>query len=253
MNPAERLLAIYDKLVSQQQDLSMTQTWAAVFNIEKTDPIIEDKVVSCVVALRKQIDFTRAKLTENGLPLDITNPGFPRLRDISSTGHLNVGWHGHRGNIQQPECRQAFMWASWVLRDSVENDISESDIQELLNEILEFEDSFSNIEMSYLLREFIQQQIESIRAALIISGVQGSRPIHEAVEKFAGAYTIRRKDIDTEVNKSSETTKNLFSKLGGLIKKTAEVGDAVDHLKSLAENVEAGYGIAKPFLLQIIS
>ena len=45
MNPAERLLSIYDKLISQQKDQSMTQTWAVVFDLDKDDPNIEDKVV----------------------------------------------------------------------------------------------------------------------------------------------------------------------------------------------------------------
>lgn len=58
MNPAARLLKIYDKLVGQQTDQSMVKTWAAVFDLDGNDPHLEDKVVGCVVALRQQIDFT---------------------------------------------------------------------------------------------------------------------------------------------------------------------------------------------------
>lgn len=253
MNPAERLLGIYDKLISQQNDHNMTRTWAVVFELDENDPHLEDKVTTCIFALRKQIDFTSARLSELGVSADLTNPGFQRFKDIASPGHINASWNGLRGNIQPPECRQAFMWSSWVLRNLKEKDISPEDLNELLDEIAKLEESIAEIEMSNILRDFIQEQIDSIKAALIISGIQGTRPIHDAVVKFAGAYTISRKNIDAEVNQSSTETQGIFSRLGRILKKTAEAGDAVDKLKTLAENVGAGYEAAKPLLLQLFT
>lgn len=158
MNPAERLLGIYDKLVSQQKDQSMRLTWAAVFDLEDNDSHLEDKVTSCVVALRKQIDFTSERLAEMDVPADLTHPGFPRLKEVASPGHLNASWNGLRGNIQQPECRQAFKWSSWLLRNLIEKEISVEDLQELLDEIAELEKSITDTDMSPILRNFIQQR-----------------------------------------------------------------------------------------------
>ncbi|NOS97098.1 MAG: hypothetical protein HOP25_01330 [Methylotenera sp.] len=252
MNPAARLLGIYDKLISQQKDQSMKLTWAVVFNLDENDPHLEDKVTSCVVALRKQIDFTSERLAEMDLPADLTSPGFPRFKEVASPSHLNASWNGLRGNIQPPECRQAFMWSSWLLRHQVEKEISAEDLQELLNEIAELEKNIADTEMSPILRNFIQQQIASINEALILSRAQGLRPIHEAVEKFAGACTINRDKINAEVAKSSSKTKEVFTKFGSFLKKTAEAADTLDKLKSLADNVSNGVDAAKPFITQLL-
>lgn len=253
MNPAERLLGIYDKLVSQQKDQSMRLTWAAIFDLDDNDPHLEDKVTSCVVALRKQIDFTSERLAEMDVPADLTHPGFPRLKEVASPGHLNASWNGLRGNIQPPECRQAFMWSSWLLRNLIEKEISAEDLQELLDEIAELEKSITDTDMSPILRNFIQQQIASIKEALILSRAQGSRPIHEAVEKFAGAYTVNKNKIDAEVAKSSSKTKEVFTQFGSFLKKTAEAGDTFDKLKTLAETIGNGVDAAKPFITQLLS
>ena len=253
MNPAQRLLGIYDKLIGQQKDQSMKLTWAVVFDLDENDPHLEDKVTSCVVALRKQIDFTSERLAEMDVPADLTAPGFPRFKEVSSPGHLNASWNGLRGNIQQPECRQAFMWSSWILRNQVEKEISAEDLQELLDEVAELEESIADTEMSPILRNFIQQQIASIKEALILSRAQGSRPIYEAVEKFAGACAINRDIINAEVAKSPSKTKELFTKFGGFLKKTAEAADTLDKLKTLADNVSNGVDAAKPFITQLLS
>lgn len=145
------------------------------------------------------------------------------------------------------------MWSSWLLRHQTEKEISAEDLQELLNEIAELEKSIADTEMSPILRNFIQQQVTSIKEALILSRAQGSRPIHEAVEKFAGAYTINKDKINTEVAKSSSKTKEFFTKFGGFLKKTAEAADTLDKLKSLADNVSNGVDAAKPFITQLLS
>jgi hypothetical protein len=58
MNPAGRLLEIYDTLVRQQQDQQMVNTWAEVLSLEK-GPHIEDDVTACLVALRDSRSTSR--------------------------------------------------------------------------------------------------------------------------------------------------------------------------------------------------
>ena len=157
MNPAERTLKLYDRLVSKQQDQSMTQTWAVVFDLANEDPNLEDKVVKCLVALRQQIDYSRRKLSEREMSIDLTSPGFERLKNAASSSNLNTAWNGIRGNVQPPENRHTFMWSTWVLRDLVESEISAEDLSELLIEIEELEKTIAIIEMSSTLRNFIMQ------------------------------------------------------------------------------------------------
>lgn len=251
MNPAERLLSIYDKLVSQQKDQSMTQTWATVFELDNKDPHLEDIVVACVVALRQQIDFSRLKLTEKNVPLELTSPGFDNLKSIASPGNLNSSWNGLRGNIQPPECRHAFKWASWVLREQVENEISAEDLIELQKEISDLEKIITVTDMSSTLRNFILQQIASIKEALVLASVQGARPIRESYEKIAGAFILYKDAIEPEAKNADVKTKTVINKLGKIIKKFAEAGEVVENLKSLGINVASAAAYATPLLISI--
>ena len=252
MNPAERLLSIYDKLISQQKDQSMTQTWAVVFDLDKDDPNIEDKVVSCLVALREQINFSRLKLTEIDVPIDLTSPGFDNLKNVASTSNLNSSWNGIRGNIQLPECRHAFTWSSWVLRDLSENDISTEDLIELINEISDLEKIIMVTQMSSTLRNFILQQIASIKEALVLATVQGSRPIRESYEKIAGAFIIYKDVIEPEAKQANGKTKEVIKKFGNIVKKFAEAGEVTENLKSLGINLTQAAAYVTPLLTSMI-
>jgi len=75
MNPAARLLTIYiyDVLIRQQKDQTLNLIWAAVFELDTTNPHLEDYVTSCVVALRQEIDFTRMRLNEHSVPSSLSD------------------------------------------------------------------------------------------------------------------------------------------------------------------------------------
>ena len=192
MNPAERVLTIYDKLVSQQKDQPMTQTWSEVFGLEGNSPTLEDDVTACLVGLRSQIDFTRLRLTAVGVSPDLTSPGFERMKDTASPAKLHQSWNGLRGNIQAPECRHAFTWASWVLREDVEDEISSESMTELLAELQSLEAALVDTEMSPYLRDFIQRQVDAIRSALRNYGVQGVRPLREAMRMLLVIFLSSR-------------------------------------------------------------
>lgn len=253
MNPASRLLSIYDTLVRQQKDQTMTNTWAAVFDLDINTPHLEDDVTSCVVALRQQIDFTRVRLTEYGVPPELTSPGFDRLKNVASPGLLHQSWNSHRGNIQPPECRQGFAWAAWVLRDEYESDMPAEDLAALREEIASLEESLRVTEMSPYLRDFIQRQLDSIRAALRVYGIQGTRPVKEALQKVAGAYTVERTRVEAEHAEAPEAAQSILAKASDVIKKTAEVCDNLEKVQKFGEGVWSFAKSVGPLMLPYLA
>lgn len=253
MNPAERLLSIYDKLVSQQQDRVMVQTWADVFGLDKNSTNLEDEVTACVVALRTQIDFTRLRLTANGVPDGLTSPGFDRLKNVASPGQLNQPWNGMRGNIQPPECRQAFAWGAWVLREEGENELPSEEMQELLAGLNSLEDSLAETEMSPYLRTFIERQVSTIRAALRVYGVQGARPLQEAMRKVVGDIKVEEDQLQKENAAAPEKAKGVLAKTAQVIEKTAKVCDSLEKVKKFGESVYSLTSKVGDLLLPYIS
>ena len=64
MNTAGRLLSVYDRLVGKSRDHSvvMVKVWADVFDLPQDSPHLEDDVVTCLQAMRSEIELLRSKL-----------------------------------------------------------------------------------------------------------------------------------------------------------------------------------------------
>lgn len=253
MNSAARLHRIYDKLVAQGNDAQMVTTWADVFDIDMESPHYEDDVTACVMALRSEISLTRKQLDEIGVPASLTSPGFERLRDVAAPGQLHSRWHGHRGNIIPPECRNVFEWAEWALREDAEPDMPANDMKELRAELASLEAALKDAEVSPYLRDFIQRQVDTIRAALRVYGVQGARPLQDALQKVAGAYTVERTRVEAEHAVAPEAAKGLFAKASGVIKKTADVCDNLGKIGKFGEQAWTLAGTVGPLVLPYLA
>jgi hypothetical protein len=253
MNPAERLLSIYDKLIHQRQDQSMVQTWADVFGLDKNSEHLEDEVTSCIVALRAQIDFARMRLSVNEVPVELTHPGFDRLKQVASPGQLNQPWKSLQGNILPPECRQSFTWGSWVLRAESEKEMPSEEMQELLVGLNSLDDVLGDTEMSPYLREFIQRQVDTIRAALRVYGVQGARPLQEAMRKVVGDIKVEEERLLHESEAAPENAKDVLAKTAKVIEKTAKICDSLDKIKKFGEGVYSLTCKVAPLLLPYIN
>jgi len=249
MNSAARLHRIYNKLVAQGNDMQMVRTWADVFDIEKASPHYEDDVTACVMALRAEIVLTRKRLDDIGAPASLTSPGFERLRAVAAPGQLHSRWHEHRINVVLPECKKIFEWAEWALREDAELDMPADDMKELQTELASLEAVLNDAEVSPYLRDFIQRQVDTIRAALQLYGVQGARPLQDALQKVAGAYTVERTRVEAEHAAASESAKGLFAKASGVIKKTADLCDNLGKIGKFGEQAWTLAGTVGPLML----
>lgn len=253
MNSAARLYRIYDKLSAQSTNQQMVQTWCDVFDLDKDNPHCEDDVTACVMALRAEIALARQRLHALDVPPNLTQPGFDRLRNVASPGHLHSHWHSHKGNIEAADCRKVFEWAVWALRDDGELDMSDEDMKELEAELDSLEAALRETEVPTYLSEFIQQQVETIRAALRIYGVQGAKPLQGALQKVAGAYKTQEKPLAKAFEAAPEEAKGLFARTGRVIKKTAEVCDNLDKIGKLGEQAWTLVGTVAPLLVPYAS
>lgn len=109
------------------------------------------------------------------------------------------------------------------------------DLIALRTEIESLEVSLSATAMSPYLRDFIQRQVDTIRAALRVYGIQGTRPLQEALQKVVGAYTVERAHVEVESECAPEPARKLIAKTSEVIKKTAEVCDSLDKIKKFGE------------------
>ena len=254
MNTAGRLLSIYDRLVGtgRGNDVSMTKVWAEVFELPPDAPHLEDDVVTCLQAMRSEIELLRSKLQAIGVPENLMHPGLSRLRDVTSTAYINQAWNGLREQASKPENRLSFAWANWTLRDESEDDMPAEELTELRSELDSLEASLQDTEMTPYLRGFIQRQIDVIRNALKLYRVQGVKPIEAALHQVAGAYKIEESLVQAEHAKASEPAKILLARTGAAIKKTAEIADSLDKIRKAGEGAYTLVASVAPMMLPYV-
>ena len=239
MNAGTRLHRIYDRLSALVTDQAMVHTWAEVFDLDKSLPHIEDEVTNLVMALRAEIKFARERLDAYGVPAKLTSPAFERLAQVASPGQLHSSWSGHRGNIQTPECLKVFEWVEWALREEDEADMLAEEMQQLQLELDALESSLREADMAPYLRDFIQRQVETIRSALRMYGVQGVKPVQDALQKVAGAYKTQEKPLAQAYEAAKPPAKSLFERASGVVDRVAKVSDNLCKIKKAGEEAIA--------------
>ena len=251
MNTAGRLLSIYTRLVGsgRANDLPMVKVWGEVFELPIDSPHLEDDVVTCLQAMRSEMDLLQARLAAMGVPEDLTQTAMRRFRNTASTVYLNQSWGGLRDEASKPENGLAFKWANWALRDENEDDMAPEELTALRNELDSLEQSLQDTEMSPYLRDFVQRQIAAIRAALRVYHVRGVKPIEEALQKVAGAYTIEKARVEAEHAQASEPAKSVFARVSSAIEKTAKIADQLDKIRKAGEGLYTLGATVGPVLL----
>ncbi len=251
MNTAGRILSIYDRLIGRGRgnDAPMVKVWAEVFELAPDSQSIEDNVVTCLQAMRSEMDLLRSKMAAIGAPEELMQPGMNRLRNTTSTAHINAGWNGLWDEASKPENRLAFLWANWALRGEDEDDMPADELAALRGELDSLEASLLNTDMTPYLRDFIQRQIDAIRSALRVYRVRGVKPIEEALHKVAGAYAVEKSRVEAEHRKASEPAKTVFARAGAIIEKTAKVADNLDRIRKAGEGAYALATSVGPLLL----
>lgn len=256
MNAAGRLLQIYGRLVQQSVEMQMLHAWAGAFEVPADTPHLEDVVSTLLVALRSEVKFARARLDAYDLPAELTSPAFDRLAQIASPGHIHSPWKNHAGNLNTPDVRKILEWSAWALRGEDEADMSAEERAVLEQELSDLEAALSQTDMAPYLREFIAKQIETIRNALRMYGVQGVKPVQDALEKVAGAYKTQEKVIETAVEAAPKEAKGVFTKAAGVVEKLAKLSDNLVKVKKGGEEAyavgAAVSGVLLPYLPKLL-
>jgi hypothetical protein len=239
MNVAGRLLQVYERLMREAVEQPTLNAWAGAFDVPPETPHLEDEVSTMLMALRSEVAFARTRLDAYELPSELTSPGFERLSQTASPGNIHSSWKNHAGNLNTPEVRKILEWSAWALRGEDEADMSQEERAVLERELADVDAALAQTDMAPYLRNFIAKQIETIRNALRMYGIQGVKPVQDALEKVAGAYKTQEKVIEKAMDAAPEEAKSLFTKAAGVVEKVAKISDNLVKIKKGGDEVYA--------------
>ena len=239
MNPAQHVLDVYDCVIGHSQDANKgwAAVWGDVFEIAGSTPDFEDEITRCLQALHSEIDLARAGLRALGVPDELTEPGFRRLRDVASPALLRSQCGGHRGNIVTPENRVALQWAAWALRDENNMELDASAAAELEGELLALESAVDVSDLSQPIKAFIRQQTSTIRRALRLRLVTGGRGLREALQQASSDLAFDGAELREDIATASPEGRGLIGRALGTIKKAGELSDSIEKIGKAAERI----------------
>lgn len=239
MHTPGRLLAIYDRLLERGRgiDTQMIKVWAEVFEIAEDNPRLEDEVAVLLQAMRAEMDLLHVELEAIGIKDELMNPGITRLRNITLPSYSGVGWHGLFDEATRAENRLSLAWAEWALDGELEKELSSSELLDLMTELDSLEASLNSKENPPVLQEFLQRQIDAIRAALKVYRVRGIKPIHESLNQVVGACSSKiAQDI---VQAAPDATDAASAKFFAFFRKAATAAGYVNTVFDTASNFQS--------------
>jgi hypothetical protein len=83
--------------------------------------------------------------------------------------------------------------------------------------------------------------------------VRGVHPINEAMKSVAGAFTLERTRLQTEIQSADAPTKSVLSQTSNWIRKTAEICGDLEKIKKTGESATSLVGELGPLLVQFAS
>jgi hypothetical protein len=187
---------------------------------------LEDEITHSLLDLRAEIELVRFQLNGQDVPLELTTPGFERLRDTASATYLNQSWNGLRSNIAAPECRYAFLFANWILRNQPNDSISDEDLQSLSSTLHELEERISQAQISSALLSFMMKQVNSLKKALRSAKIRGAGSVRDSLSAVLGDLHMQSEILSKDIAAAEKDNPGLVTDFVTAIKTTGDVCDA---------------------------
>lgn len=258
MNPAQRLLEVFDKLVLvSNKGMSAGGAWVQALGIDESDADTrDDVVVECLQSLRAELSAARQALLAQGVPEELLQPCWARFADIASPAAMRGDWNSLRGNLTPPEVRLSLAWAAWAMR-AEEAAIDEAALKALLAEVESLEATANQAGVSPFMRLLALRQASVLRKAYRMYGVRGVAAMQDAIESVAG-LAVTHADLaeadaqagTPETRAAWDKTKAVFAKFVNIARtatKGAEgLNKGLETGKRLLENGQALYDKVAP-------
>lgn len=248
MNPASRVLALYDKALNFQpgSGAPYLRLWGSVLGVsENADHSHEDEVIAGLAALRGEIGLARTRLLEKGCPPQLFDRYFNIVKGLASPTLLNQDCKGFRAESKN-DVRLALEWAAWVLPDE-EDEVPSEDMASLAADLADLEASINQLDLAPQTRDFMLRQVGLIRAALRLYGINGIAPVEDALEQSIGVLK-RSASATKDLEGANPEVKGVWRRLAGTISKVADLAEKVDKVHKGAQAVKSiGYAVHEAY------
>ena len=181
-----------------------------------------------VTAVITELRAMKASLIAMGIPSDLVSPYTSNAEQALAVGNFNNSWKTTISNYLNADVLLALKWYAYVLPEDAITTTPE-EVAELSDLLTELEQAASRPGIPESLVQFIQKQIASIRLAVQLCPVAGTRPIRDAARAMAFAIHLDDDEIRTNFQHCDPSVAaDLGSKLKKTWDKAAQIAGDID-------------------------
>lgn len=204
---------------SQSQELTSTEVWAKVFEIDPSDATqlayCSEEFLFLLKCARR--DIQRLQVTQHG----------PYLRVIDFIGsriHQHGFWGGPWNQLGPSLKNPVMMDLLAVIADSIDSSsqlmaLNQEDLDDLLNSINTLIEEVRNSNLDNSFKTFLVVRLEELRLAIMHYSISGSEGLRNVVEANIGSILLKCSGLTPTQRQDSGVQKfvALMVKLGGLL------------------------------------
>jgi hypothetical protein len=211
-NPAGRL---YDVLSNAKkhpptQSEQSKKVWGSVLGVNPDSTLL----IKRLVQLMEELDDTigRLKKLEN-FTLALHEPQLRAIWHALSPTLLNAHWEHVVHLLSDSSMISLASAADWLAHHDPDGEINAKELSSLQNEIEELVKEILGSELDATFREFVLEQLEKIRSAILEYRLRGPAALREALESTTGAIFLNRALIKKEAVKEGGTVWKQFERV----------------------------------------
>ncbi|TRV71204.1 MAG: hypothetical protein EWV52_14090 [Microcystis panniformis Mp_MB_F_20051200_S6D] len=234
INSPSRINQIIAKAPQFSPNESTFEVWAKIFNIVEDRPTIKStKVTYYLQLLQQEVLITREHLKKTNIPQIRYSAALSDLEEAFSPHWLTQPW-----NLVLQYLNTATVVSLGWVEDSLpseENDVTESELEEVSNLINELELSLEDSKLPTSLILVIKNLIYLMREAIDRYPISGARALRSAMTNCYGELVLVKEELNKNPSDETSKLKKVWDKFTSVVENAGKVDSAISIGKKILE------------------
>jgi len=219
-NSTGRLAIILEKARKQPTNISISQAWANVLDIPKSD---NAKVLEGIAELLKLSVEARKEVDNAGyLSAPIYKKPFVKVEKAFSNLNLNSGWSAVISHIDEGTVDMLGACSDFISKHSSTKEMSYKDLEKIKSQLDEVVSTIVKSNLPEDLKAFFIKNLEALRTSLFMFNIKGPEGINKEIQRIYGSLNLRCDYISEELKKADDkeeesSWKGVIGKVHGLL------------------------------------
>jgi len=234
-NCTGRLALILDAARKQPNNITISQAWANILEIPKTDSarLFEGiaELVKLSVSAKKEVENNEL------LQAPVYKKPFVKVEKVFSNLNLNTSWNSVSPLIDEGTVDMLKACSGFIEHNSSSKSMTFTELEQLRIKLDEIVLLISESSLPDELKLFFIRNLDALRTSLTLFKIKGSEGINEEIQRIYGAIWLNNSKIDNELQKADGSKQKsdwegLLTKVNGFLLQANNITTEVQKLNN---------------------